>query len=118
MTRRDHIALVYLLAYVAGVGTAFGVMRVQAGAGPIPPGLWLLAAPMAGMAAFAMVHGLGRGRALRVVFWTFSLLGLAALWLLAFLLIRLGMAPVPVLGLVVIALLPAGMALALRDGGR
>jgi len=46
------------------------------------------------------------------------LLGLAALWLLAFLLIRLGMAPVPVLGLVVIALLPAGMALALRDGGR
>jgi len=118
MTRRDHIALVYLLAYVAGVGTTFGVMRVQAGAGPIPPGLWLLAAPMAGLAAFAMVHGLGRGRALRVVFWTFSLLGLAALWLLAFLLIRLGMAPVPVLGLVVIALLPAGMALALRDGGR
>jgi len=68
MTRRDHIALVYLLAYVAGVGTTFGVMRVQAGAGPIPPGLWLLAAPMAGLAAFAMVHGLGRGRALRVVF--------------------------------------------------
>lgn len=118
MTRRHHIALVYLLAYVAGVGTAFAAMRVQAGAGPVPPGLWLLAAPMAGLAAFATVFGLGRGRALRAAFWTFALLGLAALWLLAFLLIRLGVAPVPVLGLIVIALLPGGMALALRGGGR
>ncbi|MDR9427060.1 MAG: hypothetical protein RI538_04050 [Salibaculum sp.] len=118
MSRRAHIALVYLLAYVAGVGTAFAVMRVQAGAGPMPPGPWLLAAPVAGLAAFATVFGLGRGRALRAVFWTLALLGLAALWLLAVLLIRLGVAPVPVLGIIVIALLPSGMALALRDGGR
>jgi hypothetical protein len=122
MPRRAHIALVYLLAYLAALGTAYAVMRLQAGAAFAPgqtgpSGLRLLAAPVAGVAAFALVYGIGRGRALRGGFWVLAAVVLLAMWGAAYLLIGAGMGPVAALGLVVLVTLPAGLALALRVEG-
>jgi hypothetical protein len=119
MPRRAHIALIYLLAYLAALGTAYAVMRLQAGVAFAPgqtgpSGLRLLAAPVGGVAAFALVYGIGRGRALRGGFWVLAAVVLLAMWGAAYLLIGAGMGPVAALGLVVLVTLPAGLALAFR----
>lgn len=122
MSRRTHIALIYLLACLAALGTAYAVMRLQAGAvfapgQSGPSGLRLLAAPVAGVAAFALVFGIGRGRALRGGFWLLAAVILLMMWAAAYLLTGAGIGPVTALGLVVLVTLLAGLALALRGEG-
>lgn len=80
MSRALHIGLVYTLAFAGGLGTAYAVARLELGALMQGGGAalrWL--PPLAGVAAFALIYGIGRGRALRLAGWAAAaaLVGLA-----------------------------------------
>lgn len=122
MTPRTHIAAIYLVAFIVALAVTYAVMRVQAGAlfapgQSGPAGLRLFMAPLAGVAGFALVYGLLRGRALRGMFWLLALGALLALWCATFLLISAGVPVLNALGLPVLVLMPAGLAAAIRAEG-
>ncbi|KPP85019.1 MAG: hypothetical protein HLUCCA08_11620 [Rhodobacteraceae bacterium HLUCCA08] len=80
MPRALHIGLVYALAFAGGLGTAYAVARLELGALMRGGGTalrWL--PPLAGVSAFALIYGIGRGRALRLAGWVAAaaLVGLA-----------------------------------------